>query len=90
MQPNDKIFEYAEHKFKPYGKIVIDKKKMSSDRELGITSHDWGKHDYSFSDFYVAAGDNCITYTVFQCDENGKFYTPDMYELYQYDITDEK
>jgi hypothetical protein len=57
-------------------------RNMSSDRELGLSKHEWKKTDYSHEGFYAASGNSGAD--IFKCIENGKLYVPHENELYRY------
>jgi hypothetical protein len=57
-------------------------RNMRSDMELGLSTYDWQKAEYSHDSFYAASGDNGCD--IFRCVENGKLYVPGENELFEY------
>jgi hypothetical protein len=83
------VFEFGGYHFKPErkfekrdGGFSEQMKRVKSDRELGLSTYDWQKTDYSYDSFYAASGNS--TADVFRCIENGKLYVPCGSELFQY------
>ena len=62
--------------------VQYEMRNMHSDRELGLSKHDWKKAEYSHEGFYAASGNSEAD--IFICVENGKLYVPYGNELYQY------
>ncbi len=82
-------FLYGNHHFVPAGKFPDDfdathlmKKGLASDREMGLSTYDWAKTQYSHADFYKASGGSDAD--MFRCLENGKTYIPGENELFQF------
>ena len=89
------VFEYGGHNFKPFRKFErLDgdwnkqMRRMSSDREIGISAYEWQKANYNYPDFIEASG--CSEADVFICLENGKLYVPAENELFRYNDPTEK
>ena len=83
-------FEYGGYHFTPVGKLsgagaAFDaiSKHLRSDRELGISSYDWGLRPYSHASFYTASPVKDAD--LFQCEENGRLYLPGEHELFHYE-----
>jgi hypothetical protein len=83
------VFEYGGYHFKPLrqfekrdGGFSDQMRRVSSDRQLGISTYAWKKTDYSYDAFYSASGYSQAD--VFRCLENGRLYVPCDGELFQY------
>lgn len=55
-------------------------KRISQDRELGMSKYEWGKYPYDYEAFYKAANDSQSD--LFLCVENGNVYIPGNNELF--------
>ncbi|MBP5718630.1 MAG: hypothetical protein J6X53_06595, partial [Abditibacteriota bacterium] len=82
------VFEYQGYRFEPAGVLPQEddfsaiSKKISSDREMGVSTYDWAKRPWSHDAFYQASGG--VTADVFRCLETGKLYIPGENELFEY------
>lgn len=84
-----KTFEYGGYHFTPERKIGrnaggfdANMRRARSDFNLGLSTYDWRKADYSYKGFYEASTDkNC---DLFRCVENGRLYMPALNELFEY------
>ena len=82
------VFEYQGYRFEPAGVFPQNddfstiSKKISSDREMGVSTYDWAKRPWSHDAFYQASGG--VAADVFHCLETGKLYTPGENELFEY------
>jgi hypothetical protein len=82
-------FEYGGYHFTPYRKIRKSKdsfikimERVRTDRDLGLSTYEDRKADYSHAGFYEASTDK--TCDLFRCEENGKIYIPCANELFEY------
>lgn len=57
-------------------------RNMRSDMEMGISTYDWRKADYSNKEFNAASGESKCD--IFRCVENGNLYVPGENELFWY------
>lgn len=55
-------------------------RRCESDHRLGLSTYSWGKHPYSWEDFYTASGDR--EDDLFYCQETGRLYIPCQNELF--------
>ena len=91
----DGTFMYGGHIFTPYrkyekrdGDFHAQLRRVKTDRDIGLSTYDWQKHEYSYAAFYTASG-NCEA-DIFKCWENGKLYVPGENELFCYNEPPQK
>lgn len=85
----EKAFLYGNYYFIPHrefktgeGEFLTIMNYCVSDRDMGITTYDWQKYEYSHKSFYEAANaDDC---DIFKRLDNGKLYIPCENELFIY------
>lgn len=58
-------------------------KRISSDKDLGMSRYDWGFLPYTYEGFYKAAKNSKSD--LFKCVKNGKIYIPGNNELFLYE-----
>ena len=74
-----KDFKYNGYTFRPLGdknmSFEAACRRISSDRELGMSTYEWSKGEkYNYEAFYKASGNSQSD--LFLCLENGKVYIP--------------
>jgi hypothetical protein len=84
----EKDFEYNGYTFRPIGKknMYFEEacRRISSDRDLGISTYSWSKGEkYNYDEFYKASGNSQSD--LFLCLENGKVYIPGNNELFLFE-----
>jgi hypothetical protein len=57
-------------------------RQLKSDRDMGLSTYDNRKKNYSHAGFYQASTKK--DFDVFLCEENGKLYIPCQNELFEY------
>lgn len=83
----EKDIKYNGYTFRPLGKKDVSFeaacRRISSDRELGISTYSWSKGEkYNYDKFYEASGNSYSD--LFLCLENGNVYIPGNNELFLY------
>lgn len=83
-----KDFEYNGYTFRPLGdknmSFEAACRRISSDRELGMSTYEWSKGEkYNYEAFYKASGNSLSD--LFLCLENGKVYIPGNNELFLFE-----
>ena len=84
----EKVFEYLGLHFQPIKKFRKNQsfysisRRFRRDFDLGFTTYDDRKKDYSYVEFYIASGNSECD--IFKCIENNKNYVPCNNELFEY------
>ena len=84
MKP--KRFRYLGVIFEDLGVNISENyaiKRISSDKDLGMSRYYWGSLPYTYEGFYKAAKDSKSD--LFRCVRNGKTYIPGNNELFLYE-----
>lgn len=84
----EKGFKYNGYTFRPLGKTNLTfgqtGKRISQDRELGMSTYEWSKGEkYNYDKFYEASGNSQAD--LFLCLENGNVYIPSNNELFLFE-----
>jgi hypothetical protein len=84
----EKDFEYNGYTFRPLGEVGLSfsqiGKRISSDRDLGMSRYAWSKGEkYNYDKFYEASGNSQADLFLFL--ENGNVYIPANNELFLFE-----